>query len=527
MIMQPLRHLQDTVEPDHLFAAWLGAGIPEVLVEGGRATAAQEYQDFLADGLKGPAPFFAGVARTPEGELWSAALAAEYPDLQCADRFRRQLEELACGRAQVVITGQQPGFMGGPLYTLYKAATVVALAQERTQAGCPTFPVFWMGDDDDDLSEALSSVVWDPVQQDLFDSGVDRTALRLLGSARTSVGNLGARRFSARGQSWLTAMRAHGADDPLQTSLVTLWAEAFRDNWTWTRLFRRFLLQLFGHDGLIVVSGNDDFLHSQAGPLYQEILARRVALRELTQQRGETLAGAGFDAAISDRSLHRHLFRSAGEGREFLPELASVSTPACLRPGVMLRSPVQDWLFHPAAVVVGPGELAYLRQLDPVYRALDIGRSPLVPRLSVQCLPADISAGKFLASVAANSTGRPGRWAEQVGSSVEREIAALLQSELGVSAERAQDLAAGRRRRFQRALLSMFQGERDFQRRMKAASLPPWVLPRGKRQERLLSSAGAVTLWGEEWLSTVRQGAHQHLDLGRQGTWHEFLIQTP
>jgi hypothetical protein len=114
-----------------------------------------------------------------------------------------------------------------------------------------------------------------------------------------------------------------------------------------------------------------------------------------------------------------------------------------------------------------------------------------------------------------------------VGSSVEREIAALLQSELGVSAERAQDLAAGRRRRFQRALLSMFQGERDFQRRMKAASLPPWVLPRGKRQERLLSSAGAVTLWGEEWLSTVRQGAHQHLDLGRQGTWHEFLIQTP
>ncbi len=526
MILQPLRPLQDTVHPEHLFAAWLGAGIPEEAVPGGGATAGQEYQDFSTGRLEGPAPFFAGVMGTPEGERWTAGMASDYHQPEGADRFRRQLEELGNGRAQVVITGQQPGFMGGPLYTLYKAATTVALAQERTLAGCPTFPVFWMGDDDDDLPEALASVVWDPVRQELFDSGMDRAVLRQLGATRISVGNLGARRFSARGHTWLQTMGTRGGEDHLQATLASLWAEAWQEDWNWTRLFRRFLVRLFGDAGLIVVSGNDDFLHAQAAPLYQEILSRRAELRALTHQRGAALARAGFVPAISDRSLHRHLFRSVDGGREYLPETDPTPNLASLRPGVMLRSPVQDWLFRPAAVVVGPGELAYLRQLDPVYRALDIGRSPLVPRLSVQCLPSDISPEQFLACTAERASGRAARWAEQVGSSVEREIAALLQSELGVSPPRAQALAAGRRRRFQRSLLSMFQGERDYQRRAQTASLPPWIFPRGKRQERLLSSAGAVTVWGQEWLSTVVQGAHQHLHQGRQGTWHEFVIQT-
>ena len=62
-----------------------------------------------------------------------------------------------------MITGQQPGFLGGPLLTIYKIATAVALARRETAAGRPTVPVFWLGDDDDDLREALDPALWDPV----------------------------------------------------------------------------------------------------------------------------------------------------------------------------------------------------------------------------------------------------------------------------------------------------------------------------------------------------------------------------
>ena len=59
-----------------------------------------------------------------------------------------------------------------------------------------------MGDDDDDLTEALASVVWDPVGQDLFDTGLDRAFLRQLGATRTCVGNLRARRRLSGVPAW-------------------------------------------------------------------------------------------------------------------------------------------------------------------------------------------------------------------------------------------------------------------------------------------------------------------------------------
>ncbi len=86
----------------------------------------------------------------------------------------------------MVVTGQQPGFLGGPLYTLHKIATAIALARRRTPAGRPTVPVFWSGDDDDDLAEALAPVAWDAA------TGALKGPRPLPGLAgqRTTVGSL-------------------------------------------------------------------------------------------------------------------------------------------------------------------------------------------------------------------------------------------------------------------------------------------------------------------------------------------------
>jgi len=53
-----------------------------------------------------------------------------------------------------VLTGQQPGFLGGPLYTLYKAMQACRLASELSREwGVPVVPVFWNHADDHDLAE--------------------------------------------------------------------------------------------------------------------------------------------------------------------------------------------------------------------------------------------------------------------------------------------------------------------------------------------------------------------------------------
>ncbi|MEW6338424.1 MAG: bacillithiol biosynthesis protein BshC [Acidobacteriota bacterium] len=76
-----------------------------------------------------------------------------------ADRHRmwgldvdRQLDEWLAG-AEVVVTGQQPGLLGGPLLTLVKACAVSAEVARLRRAGHRAVGFLWLATADDDLPE--------------------------------------------------------------------------------------------------------------------------------------------------------------------------------------------------------------------------------------------------------------------------------------------------------------------------------------------------------------------------------------
>ncbi len=62
------------------------------------------------------------------------------------------LEALRSG-AGVVVTGQQVGLFGGPLFTPFKAATALARARQATAAGKPHVAMFWLATEDHDFAE--------------------------------------------------------------------------------------------------------------------------------------------------------------------------------------------------------------------------------------------------------------------------------------------------------------------------------------------------------------------------------------
>jgi len=61
--------------------------------------------------------------------------------------------------AVAVISGQQVGLFGGPLYSLLKAAHVVALARELSEQGIDAVPIFWLATEDHDLAEINHTVL--------------------------------------------------------------------------------------------------------------------------------------------------------------------------------------------------------------------------------------------------------------------------------------------------------------------------------------------------------------------------------
>jgi hypothetical protein len=315
----------------------------------------------------------------------------------------------------------------------------------------------------------------------------------------------------------------------LARDLADIWNKAVADGWNWARLSRCAILRVFSGHGLIVVSGDDPGLHAAAEPLYRKILAGTDKLARLAEDRGRQLSDHGWHAQINARSVARPLFAMEDDHR--IPVDPGQGEPdfGLVRPGVMLRSPVQDWLLRPAAVVVGPGELAYLRQLDSLYAELDISRPPLVPRLFAWLVPAGFETGALtdFRNHPATESNLAATLAEEAEEKVRLVLEEILEQRLGLEQERARTLSAGRARRWSKGVAAMLRGEIKESRLAAAAEGPAWVFPGGVRQERRLAYLGAAALWGDELVAASLAAASSHLEEGRQNNWREFSIQVP
>ena len=308
---------------------------------------------------------------------------------------RQRIEELGHPRAVAVVTGQQTGLFGGPLFTLYKALTAVQLAARlRVELRRPVIPVFWMASEDHDLAEA------DHIQ--LLDRTGTPVTLRHApwGSPPGFIPanlRLGPAIAETLERAWALLPSTEFAPD-LRNAL----GEAFAPERTLAEAFARWMVHLLGECGLVLVDGADPGLKLLAAGILRRELDAAPCSSQSILAASESLRALGYPVQIEARpdGVNCFLLREGRRGlvrdgngfrlrdsKQMIPaaELQRLAQdePERFSPNVALRPVVQDFLFPTLAYVAGPGELAYFAQLRPVYQAFDVLMPLVVPRASL------------------------------------------------------------------------------------------------------------------------------------------------
>lgn len=338
------------------------------------------------------APFFAGNPAEPAA--WTDAIRrsqahrrapADLVRLIAAQQERRGAPaaarqaalQLADPNTVVVITGQQAGLFGGPLFTLLKALTAMKLAAQVTRDhGTPVVPVFWIDAEDHDWAEVQSCTVLDT---ELAPHTV--TLDDLDGAGTLSIARLN---LSTAIDDALSALAQALPDTAFREGLLDDLRAAYRPGVGMADAFGRWVERVLGPHGLIVYDSSDPAFK----PLVRDLFVREVTNSGVTAglaaKAGGALVAAGYhaqvqpaDGAISLFYLNdgREAIRavdgtvSAGQRQMTLAEVADIAQqhPEHFSPNVLLRPLVQDTIFPTICYVAGPNELAYLGQLRGVY----------------------------------------------------------------------------------------------------------------------------------------------------------------
>ncbi len=319
-----------------------------------------------------------------------------------AEKTFEHIHLLRRGDTVAVLTGQQAGFLSGPLYTIYKALSAVKMAEELRCRKINAVPVFWAATEDHDFAEVANAFVLNRTGGiEEIESGVSAFvegspvgAIDLDSSVKDSISNL------------FESMPETGFSAEIRGFIENSW----HTGTGFGTAFSRMLSRILSEHGIIFVDPMDERIKKLAAPIYSSAALKTSSIVEAVIARSTKLEADGFHAQVlvepdyfplfrhndagSRRSLKRIAdgrYRLSGEKTEFsLEQLAEAAEnePQKFSPGVMLRPVVQDFLFPAVCYFGGAAEIAYFAQNSEVYLILDRPVTPILHRQSFTIIEA-------------------------------------------------------------------------------------------------------------------------------------------
>ena len=366
------------------------------------------------------APFFSGNPSDPTA--WAAAIertqahdrrhgdiaaivGAQQTRRGAPPRARDAARLLSDRRTVAIVTGQQAGLFGGPLFTLLKAMTALKLAEQVSRDHhVAAIAVFWIDAEDHDWEEVRSCTVFDETLTPRTVSLPNRP-----GADPPPVATIQLDRDAIAGA--LSSLGQFLPPSAFRSSVLDALQAAYQPGFGMADAFGRWMEHVLGDRGLVVYDSSD----ASSKPLVSHVFARELSMPgqtgRLAALAGSNLTARGYHAQVHAQDDSLALFHLS-EGRrsirqqdgrfvigdeEYPPATLlrqANEQPASFSPNVLLRPVVQDTIFPTVCYVAGPNELAYLAQLRGVYEHFAIPMPLMYPRASATVV--DSTAARFL-----------------------------------------------------------------------------------------------------------------------------------
>ncbi len=434
--------------------------------------------------------------------------------------------------AGVVVTGQQVGLFGGPLFTPLKAATALARARQATASGRPHTAIFWLATEDHDFAEInhvtfpsrreLKKLVYEtapPVPVPVGRVVLDETINPLIDQAWEMLGS-------------------SDAMDAL--------AAAYKPGRTFAQAFTDFYARVFAAQGLLILNAEGRDLHRMGAPVLRAGLERADEFHAALLERNRGLETAGYHAQVAVAAQSSLLFLvdertearialkrtppssqepdglwQAGRERYSTADLVGIldTAPERISPAALLRPVFQDYLLGTSLTIGGPAEIAYFAQSAVLFEKI-LGRmTPAEPRFSATLIEPEIgellrkheltlervfsettdSLAQLLAARAMPIEGK--RKIAAAGIALDAELTPLLEwmRALDAGLGRSADTAANKMR-YQmnrlRRLAANFQLQKEESLKRHAQAISRALYPDGVLQERLHGAAYYFARYG-------------------------------
>ncbi len=447
------------------------------------------------------------------------------PAIQAGGEAESRLSRVADGKGVVVTTGQQPGLFGGPIYTLSKALSALALANAIEKlTGMATAPVFWAATDDTDFREASKIAVPVPggarelVLEAAAPVGPSMSEMKL-GDVSALLAEVNAASGSAADQITALVARMYGSSATVGGAYVGL------------------LRELFAPLGISVLDASHEAVREASLPLLKTALDKGDDIAKAIAANNASIEQDGFELQVQDVAGLSLVFEKTPTGRKRIPRkrgARDIAPGSDLGPNVLLRPIVERQILPTVAYVGGPAEIAYFAQLAPIADALGVPRPLIVPRWSCTIVEPHVrkildQTGVTPAELQDPHAAETRLARAQLPEPLSREISAMRDA----IQERAAALAAASPEEDALAAKAVVEGLRHnlahrvdrFERRVVAAwkrrnaelmhdvaTARGSLFPMGRPQERTLSFVPFLARYGRKLQEAMLEKASEHAE---------------